>query len=161
MLMRFLKAWLPVAGMCVAIFLFSQDRHSGQHSHEVLGWILSLLGVNTPHLHRVLDEPFRKLAHVVVYSSLGSLAYRGFALGRKLWDFPAAVRSLIFTAAYACTDEYHQTLIPGRGPSIHDVLLDTAAAALAMVVIWSWKRPRRGKPSQTPLSESGIPYIKR
>lgn len=151
---RFIKAWLPVAAMCLAIFLFSQDANSGRHSNQVLSWILSILGINTGHIHRLLDEPFRKLAHVVVYFLLGSLTYRGFALGRKVFNLPAAYRSLVFCAAYAITDEYHQSFVPGRGPSPRDVALDTAAALLALILIWAFFRPRRDRHLISPVAQA-------
>ncbi|HVB39376.1 MAG TPA: VanZ family protein [Terriglobales bacterium] len=145
-----LQAWLPAVAMCVVIFLLSQDSHSGRHSAEVLGWILTLLGDNTRHYRVLLDDPFRKCAHVLVYFLLGTTVYRGFALARRTFDFPAAVRSVIFCAAYAATDEFHQSLIPGRGVEFSDVLLDTAAAVLAMFILWLWLRPRH--PRQAALS---------
>lgn len=153
MFSRLLKAWLPVVLMCVVIFLFSQDSLSGRHSDEFLGWLLSFVGANSPHLRHLLDEPFRKLAHVVVYFLLGALAYRGFALGTRQFDFPAAVRSLIFCAAYAFTDEYHQRFIPTRGPSLRDVALDTAASLLALTLIWVFTRkPRARQPELATVS---------
>lgn len=158
MLIRLLKAWLPVIVVCVAIFLFSQDPHSGRHSDEVLSWILSVLGANAPHWHRVLDGPFRKLAHVIVYFILGLVTYRGFAMGRRDFGFAAAGRSLIFCAVYSATDEYHQSLIPGRGPSYRDVLLDTSAAFLALLILWFWLRPRDRHHGFEPVPESGVHY---
>jgi VanZ family protein len=140
MLLRILKAWLPVAAMCAVIFFFSQDANSGQHSDEVLGWVLSLVGMNTHHWHLLLDAPFRKLAHVIVYFLLGLVTYRGFAMGSKVYSLPASLRSLVFCALYAATDEYHQSFVKGRGPAVHDVALDSAAAALALFLLWFWKR---------------------
>lgn len=96
--------------------------------------------MNTPHWHRLLDAPFRKLAHVIVYFLLGLVTYRGFALGSKQYSPPAGLRSLVFCAAYAATDEYHQSFVKGRGPSVHDVVLDSMAAALALFLLWLWKR---------------------
>jgi VanZ family protein len=145
-----LKAWFPAVAVCVLIFFLSQDSHSGRHSEEVLGWILTLIGHNTRHFHRLLDGPFRKFAHVVVYYLLGATVYRGFALGRPHFVTPAAVRTLIFVFVYAATDEFHQSLIPGRGVEFSDVLLDTAAAASALFVLWLWRRPRH--PRQAILS---------
>ncbi|HVA64005.1 MAG TPA: VanZ family protein [Terriglobales bacterium] len=140
---RILKAWLPVAAMCVVIFLFSQDSHSARHSNEVLGWILTLFGINTPHFHHLFDYPFRKFAHVVVYTMLGALSYRGFALGQRTFSPAAAVRTLIFSAAYAASDEIHQGFTQYRGATVHDVVLDTAAASLALFVIWLFTRKSR------------------
>lgn len=144
MLRRIVIAWLPVVAMCVIIFLFSQDANSGRHSDTVLGWLLSLLGLNSPHWHRVLDAPFRKLAHVIVYFLLGLVTYRGFAMGQKWYSLQAGVRSLVFCAVYASTDEYHQSFVAGRGPAVHDVALDSAAALLALWLIWLWKRSHTG-----------------
>ncbi len=142
MTQRILKAWLPVAAMCVVIFLFSQDAQSGRHSNEVLGWLLSLVGLDTRHMVHVWSEPFRKLAHVVVYFFLGALAYRGFSMGIPHFSLKAGWRTLVFCALYAASDEYHQSLIPGRGPSPRDVALDTSASVLAMILIWLWLRMR-------------------
>ncbi|MGH9481027.1 MAG: VanZ family protein [Terriglobales bacterium] len=141
--------------MCVVIFLLSQDANSGRHSDTVLGWILSLVGANTPHLRHLLDEPFRKFAHVFVYFVLGAFSYRGFALGSRHFSPGAAVRALIFSAAYAATDEIHQSFIPSRGPDVRDVLLDTSAVLLALLIIWLWQRPRAGRPLLTPASSGG------
>ncbi|HEY7854944.1 MAG TPA: VanZ family protein [Terriglobales bacterium] len=149
MLPRFLKAWLPVAAMCVVIFLFSQDAKSGEHSNWLLRNLLAIFGMATPHYLHFFAEPFRKFAHVCVYFLLGALTYRGFAMGRIWFSSPAALRAWIFCTAYAASDEYHQSFVPTRGPSVHDAALDSAAAALALFVIWLWLRPNR-------QSESGV-----
>lgn len=150
MLARILKAWLPVVAMCVVIFLFSQDSHSGRHSNEVLRFLLGLVGANTPHWNRLLEAPFRKFAHVVVYFLLGALSYRGFAMGRHRYDLAAAARSLVFCVAYAFTDEYHQSLVPHRGPSVRDVLLDSSASLLALILLWLWMRSRAERQAVMP-----------
>lgn len=143
---RFLLAWIPVVIMCIAIFLFSQDANSGRHSEEVLRWLLELAGVYSRHLLAMLNGPFRKLAHVIVYFLLGGLSYRGFAYGKTGFARGAALRSLVFSFVYACTDEYHQSWIPGRGPSPRDVMLDTAAALLAIVLMWLFTKTRKSRP---------------
>ena len=33
---------------------------------------------------------------------------------------------------YACTDEFHQSFVPGRVAAVHDVLIDSAGAWLAL-----------------------------
>lgn len=140
---RLLSAWVPVVAMCVVIFLLSQDSHSGHHSQEVLSWILWLVGANTPYWAHVLNPPFRKFAHVFVYFVLSVLTYRAFALGSLRFQFKAAWRALVFCALYAASDEYHQSFIANRGPGVHDVVIDTCAAVLALVLIWIWLWPRR------------------
>ncbi|MGH9488246.1 MAG: VanZ family protein [Terriglobales bacterium] len=142
---RIVSAWLPVVGMCVIIFLFSQDAHSGRHSMEVLGWVLWLLHADTPRNVYLWNEPFRKFAHVVVYFLLSLTAYRGFAMGQLRFRWGAAVRTIIFCALYAASDEYHQSFIKGRGPSARDVGIDSGAAVVALVLIWLWLRCDRGR----------------
>lgn len=151
---RFLKAWTPAIAMCVVIFLLSQDSNSGRHSEEVLRLVLSFFGLHSRHLLGELNEPFRKFAHVLVYFLLGALTYRGFAFGSRQFRFSAGFRSLIFCAAYAATDEYHQSLVPGRGVEFNDILLDTAASLLALALIWLWTRPRTKRPLMAAAAES-------
>ncbi len=134
--------------MCAAIFALSQDPHSGRHSDAVLGWLLSLLGMNSAHLRHLWDAPFRKFAHVVVYFLLGASAYYGFAMGRRWFYWLGALRTVIFCAAYASLDEYHQGFVPGRGAEVSDVFLDTSACLLALAVIWLWQRLRRRQNAQ-------------
>ena len=37
---------------------------------------------------------------------------------------------------YAFTDEFHQWLVPGRGPSLTDCAIDTFGAAMAMLLVY-------------------------
>ncbi|MGH9394041.1 MAG: VanZ family protein [Terriglobales bacterium] len=142
MLNRIVRAWLPVVALCAIIFALSQDANSGRHSDEVLRWLLDLFGIHSVRLQHLLDPGFRKFAHVFIYFCLAALTYRGFALGRVGFQFSAAVRSLIFSAVYAATDEYHQSFIATRGPEPRDVAIDTAGALLALLLIWLVTRPK-------------------
>lgn len=140
--MRRLNAWVPVVAVCVAIFLFSADAHSYTHSDALLGWLL--LG-HWPRLQLWLDEPFRKLAHVMVYGLLGVVTYRAWVGPELRWcrrgepglGAASGVNAWLFCTLYAASDEFHQRFVPTRGPSLHDVALDSAAA-LAAVLMLAW-----------------------
>jgi VanZ family protein len=41
----------------------------------------------------------------------------------------------VITIAFAISDEYHQTFVPGRDGNIRDVLIDSAGAGLACGII--------------------------
>lgn len=113
-----LRRILLVAWMAL-IFFLSQDSDSGTHS----GWILDLLRALFPWaVPETAHFVLRKLAHFSEYAVL-------FFLWR--WNNVSAPLSFIFTAFYAGTDEFHQAFVPGRGPSLLDVAIDSSGALFA------------------------------
>lgn len=76
----------------------------------------------------------RKLAHFTEFCSLGFLLSWLIAmLRRKPWQhtlYPA-----LTGAAVACADETIQLFVPGRGPGLVDVAIDTAGVVLG-IVLW-------------------------
>lgn len=109
-----LRLWLPVLVWAGLIFALSSIPSLGT-------------GLGT------WDLVLRKLAHVVEYAILGALLQR--ALGRVAPAFALGV-------AYAVSDEFHQTFVPGRSGTPLDVLIDSVGVALG-VLAWRW-RARRG-----------------
>lgn len=89
-------------------------------------------------LATAISFPVRKIAHMTEYAILAGLIlgniklYRcqGF-LGAK--HFAASWLGAVF---YACTDEYHQTFVPGRSGSPIDVGIDSIGAALGLMVLY-------------------------
>jgi VanZ family protein len=78
------------------------------------------------------DFIVRKIGHMGVYGILARLVARaltGTTLGSWKRIF---VWSLALTILYACSDEFHQSFVPGRTAAIHDVLIDSAGAWLAL-----------------------------
>ena len=71
------------------------------------------------------DTVLRKVAHTAEYALLGALVFR--ATRRA----PAA---LVIASAFAVTDEIHQTFVAGRHGSPVDWLIDTAGAAIGIVI---------------------------
>jgi VanZ family protein len=54
------------------------------------------------------------------------------------------VWSWVLTAAYAATDEFHQSFTSGRHPSPVDVAIDSVGALLFLLALALWLRGRRG-----------------
>ena len=80
------------------------------------------------------DLVARKLVHIAEYALLCFLWWRVLRL--RLSARGAALAAFAITVAYAATDEYHQTFVPGRSGSPIDVGIDAlgaGAAALALV----------------------------
>ena len=83
-----------------------------------------------------------KLAHVAEYAVLGALIQWALGAGR-VWP------AWWMTLAYAVTDEFHQTFVPGRTARVTDVLIDAAGAAIGIALVW-----RRGAVGQSPEARS-------
>ncbi len=104
--------WGPWAGWCGLIYYFSSFPDLGT------GW-------------GVYDFILRKIAHVVEYAILCALSWRALAGSR-----PSSMKqlfwfSVVFSVAYAASDEFHQSFVPGRGPAATDVLIDSVGVFLA------------------------------
>jgi VanZ family protein len=93
-------------------------------------------------LGQTLSNPVAYASHFTVYLVLVVLAM--FAL----FGLPGAgehrgrtvAASFILAALYGISDEIHQSVVPGRDPSLLDWLVDVAGsgtgAALAALVLW-------------------------
>lgn len=91
----------------------------------------------------------RKGAHLTEYAVLAILFWRAVRPFLKSnpqeWNWKLAFASVAFVALYAATDEFHQTLVPGRQGSPRDVLIDTTGAIGGMIflwLIWKWRSKR-------------------
>jgi VanZ family protein len=77
----------------------------------------------------------RKAAHLTEYGILSGLTFRAFRGERRSWSLRWAIGAVILAAFVASIDEIHQTFIPSRTGTWHDVLLDAAGAAVAQILI--------------------------
>jgi len=139
-------AWLPSLVWMGLIFYMSAmpGDVSGAHSGAVLSWILSFAGRVLPGISAVSADTLhlllRKGAHMAAYAVLALLNLRAFRLsGAKR----PALCAFLLAAAYACTDEFHQGFVAGRGPSIADAAIDAAGAAAALCACRAARRAAR------------------
>lgn len=86
----------------------------------------SATGANTP-----LRVFFLKTLHFMNFGVLALLFLAVLRGNRSLVEIPISffVISLVLTALYAVSDEYHQKFSPGRRPAVRDVLIDTIGAS--------------------------------
>jgi VanZ family protein len=83
-----------------------------------------------------------KVAHFGLYMVLAFLVHRYLRAQRR---FPL-LRSrpyfftVLLTALYGLSDELHQAFVPGRNPSLADLLADTGGAALFCIIFFVWVR---------------------
>lgn len=89
------------------------------------------------------DFILRKCAHMAEYAILFLLSRRAF--GESLTAHRARTQTIaafLFTVLYAASDEFHQSFVPTRGPSVVDVGIDTVGAGLGLALLYARRAPR-------------------
>ena len=124
--------YIFVAIWMLVIFLMSSEvaGTSSARSDEIVRTIQSI-GVSAST--DLLTFLVRKAAHISAYFVLGILIFsllKEYGLGVKKMIFI----SIAIAMLYACTDEVHQVFVSGRSGVVRDVLIDTAGAAVGVVV---------------------------
>ena len=71
----------------------------------------------------IYDFVLRKVAHVTVYVVLTLLLY-GALRPHMANSAHAWLPAMLIAVLYACSDEWHQTFVPGREGTVHDVVID-------------------------------------
>ena len=104
-----------------------------------------------PYLSSGLKQDFllRKAAHVTEYAVLAALLWRALKGGRPFSVGRLFALSLFISVLYAASDEWHQSFVPTRGPSVRDVLIDSAGALAACLILL--RRSSREKPDRLPV----------
>lgn len=78
-----------------------------------------------------VDFTLKKTGHIIIYGIFYYLIYRSLKTdNRHIWQI--SLLSFIIAILYAMSDEYHQTLVPGRTGTIKDIGYDT----LGMLISW-------------------------
>ena len=78
-----------------------------------------------------LNYPFRKIAHAseyLIFSILLIIALKNSGISKVY------LISLFICFIYACSDEFHQTFIPGRTGQFIDALIDTFGALIGIIL---------------------------
>jgi VanZ family protein len=144
----FLKYWLPLLIWLGVIFGGSTNVMSAEHTSRYIGPLLFWLKPDmSPNTSWIIVVVARKCAHVSEYAILGLLLWRALCSVPALRTKPLVVFGavLIGCALFAASDEFHQTFVKSRTPSVHDVLLDIAGALVGLLIAASFARrdPKR------------------
>lgn len=75
-----------------------------------------------------------RAAHLTEYAVLAALLYWGLVRLTRYHE-RAAWLALALVVAYGVSDEVHQSFVPGRTPSLADLMLDLLGAAFALLVV--------------------------
>ena len=155
----FLKplSFLPALAMMYVIYGFSaQDGNvSGNLSYQVS---YKIVEIGNEILDKGLDEtqiadyadqigyPVRKLAHMTEYFLLAvAVSFPFYVYGLR--GFPLMLVAGFICVAFAAGDEYHQSFVAGRGPSVKDVGIDSIGAFFGIltvqIICWVFLAPAR------------------
>ncbi|MGC1687939.1 MAG: VanZ family protein [Candidatus Acidiferrales bacterium] len=133
-LMSPLRRWAPVVIWAAVIFTFSTSWFTSDNTEAIAGpflhWLFPSL---TPDAIGFIHHLIRKCGHLTEYFIFGWLVLRAIRAGRPGMRLAWALAAIGIVAAYASSDEYHQSFVPGRGASIYDVMLDTTGGAISQI----------------------------
>ena len=137
-------SFVPALIMMYVIFSFSgqSGAASGQLSYKVTKAVviaadkigdLSLSDEQILHYIDRLHPYVRKTAHFTEYLVLAmTVALPLYVYGLR--GIPLVFIAGLFCVGFACTDEYHQSFVAGRGPSRRDVLIDSCGSFVGIFI---------------------------
>ena len=120
------KLWGPVAAWMLLIFVLSAQSQ-----------------LPTPE-QRWVDFALEVIAHFALYTILAALLMRALC-SKRSGDWRAYGLAVFICAAYALSDEFHQSFVPGRKPDGLDIVVDLAGAVCGAFLWWYWRAFRRPK----------------
>lgn len=120
--------------LLILAFIWGNSMMSAESSHAFSQWAKALLAPFLAEGSPVTEENsdlLRKIAHFAEFSALGiCLAWRGGMMGYR------PHRAFVSGAAAAAVDETIQLFVPGRGPGVMDVLLDSSGVLTGMLLLF-------------------------
>jgi len=159
---RLIKAWLPVALWMGVIFFASTDLGSAEHTSRVIEPLVKWIKPDaTPEQYELVHFLVRKAAHLTEYAILGLLVLRAVRMSSSAQTNPRSLRllgsALLFAAAYASMDEFHQSFVAMRTACVQDVLIDTTGALVGLAIAsLSRRTPRKVKDDSVPEVASAL-----
>jgi len=97
---------------------------------QVIATIIEKIIPNFEFDINIFNHIIRKYAHFFVYMVLGILVLNAFHRS----DMYKINWALIVCIIYAISDEIHQAFVPGRGPGIKDVFIDTSGSIVGIII---------------------------
>lgn len=127
-----ITSWMLVIACMLTIFTFSAQvaDDSRDLSQGVTIQVFKVLTKLAPNIDIELEEfnhIIRKCAHFTIYFVLGTLVLNAIRCSYGL-SIGYICISFFICFIYAVSDEIHQAFVPGRGPAIFDVIIDSSGS---------------------------------
>lgn len=115
-----IKRWLPAIILMVLIFIASATPSTQMPDYGI--W----------------DKIVKKSGHTLGYALLGLCYMHGFKYDKnKTW------LAWVMAVLYAASDEFHQSFVPGRQPSLADIFLFDGIGAAVGLLVWNFFQKRK------------------
>jgi len=149
---QILKAWTAAILWLIVIAFESTDLMSfastSRFLYPILHWLTNVDAIR----FLVWNFYIRKVGHFCGYFALSWLLFRAWratlpGMSSLRWSGRWAAIAFVMTAFVASLDEWHQTYLPSRTGTIHDVVLDSTGALTAQLLLFLWLWFRANPPS--------------
>jgi VanZ family protein len=146
-MLRFVSYWMPVIAWLLLIFAGSTELLSAAQTSRFLvpflRWLSPDISLGTIE---TIQFAIRKLGHLTEYAILAALLWRALRGGT---DLHAKMSILFIGAWFACaifaaSDEFHQSFVPSRTASLHDVIIDIFGALIGLAICLMFLQSRFG-----------------
>ena len=150
-------SFLPAVLVMYLIFSFSGQTgvDSGNLSYKISREIIvvadkvldkNLSEAQISYYADRIHTPVRKLAHMTEYFVLAiCVSFPLYVYGLR--GFPLLLFAGVICVGFACTDEFHQSFVAGRGPSKRDVFIDSIGVFFGIILVqfvcWNTLRKAR------------------
>jgi VanZ family protein len=114
---RRIGLWLPVVAFMAALFVASAQS-----------------------VPSAAPQVWDKLLHAVAYAVFGFFCLRATHGGVKRPRPGPTLWALLLALGYGAFDEWHQSWVPGRHPSVADWVADLVGVAIALCALHVWAR---------------------
>jgi len=133
---RFVSYWVPVLAWMLLMFVGSTDILSAEHTSRFLipflHWLDPQISIGTI---ATIHVALRKFGHLSEYAILAALLWRGLRGSfNRASKTILALGTFLLAAAFASSDEFHQSFVPSRTASVHDVMIDCIGALVAVLL---------------------------
>ena len=119
--------------LCNLVFIWGNSLLPGEVSGTLSDWAQEVLHTFLPEVQepaQVGSGMLRKVAHFTEFMSLGMVLGWLFGMLQKGKALPLALGCMA-----ACLDESIQLFIPGRGPGLRDVLIDSSGVVAGILLL--------------------------
>ena len=130
---RIIKWILLITWMAIIFIMSHQKGEVSSAQSEVVLKIFAFFGIYlNDYFGELATFIVRKGAHFTEYMILYFLFYN--VIRMYMTTKNSKMYSIILVFLYACSDEFHQYFIEGRGPSFRDVLIDTSGGITGCLI---------------------------